>query len=459
MFMDMSPESIQKMMLTPKMLLSMHVLQLNITDLRIFMRAELEENPLLEEETQNESLDKVESRLNEDISRYVNADTNDDNYLSINDENFSVNEEKKRYLESLITKKESLYEHLHWQLQVLAGNDVEKRIGEFIIGNLDENGFLNMELEKMRELINIDIERFKRTLRLVRSFDPSGVGARSTKESLLIQLMSSGKGDTHLYKIVYSHLEDLEKGLYQKIANALSISIKEVEIAKKRLSYFNPKPGQAFGAGEYSSIIEPDVFLDKNNGAYSVEVDEHDLPRLTINRYYKSILRDKHAPEQTKEYIKKKLLNAVWLIDAFNQRRKTIARVCEYLVDVQKDFLRRGDSAIKPLILKEVATALSISEATVSRVVSNKYAQIVNRLIALKRFFAGKIKTADGKFVSDRVIKQEIQDIIETEGAFKPLSDEAITAIINKKGIKVSRRTVAKYREDLGILSSYLRRK
>jgi RNA polymerase sigma-54 factor len=463
MFMDLSPESIQKMMLTPKMLLSMHVLQLNIMDLRVFMRAELDENPLLEEETVTESSpDDDKIRLEEELSRIVddvNKDIEDDIVSSSNDEDNVTSEQKRRYLQTLITKEESLYEHLLWQLQVLARNDEEKRIGEFIIGNLDNNGFLNMELEEMRKLVNADIESFKRALTLVRSLDPPGVGARNLKESLLIQLISIGKGQTHLYRIIYSHLEDLGKGYFEKIAKALSIPAKEVKRAKKRIAYLNPKPGANFGEREFITVIEPDLFLNKDNGTYSVEVSETNLPKIRVNRYYKGLLKDERATEATKEYIKKKFSSAMWLIDALSQRRRTIVIVCGYLVSVQKDFLEKGDIAIKPLTLKQVADELSISEATVSRVVSNKYAQISNSLCALRDFFAGQLKTTAGNIVSDRSVKQKIQDFIKGENPKRPLSDENITSILNKIGISISRRTVTKYREDLGILPSYLRRK
>ncbi len=457
--MHMRPESVQRMMLTPEMLLSMHVLQLNITDLRMFMRAELEENPLLEEEEQEVSLSEDEIKLDEEFSMLIDEDFEGrDLHLDLDERPYNISEGKRCYLESLIIKKESLYEHLHWQLEILAKNDEEKRIGEFIIGNLDDNGFLNMDLGRMREKIGADIESFKRALSLVRSFDPIGVGARNTEESLLIQLIFSGKGDTHLYRIVYSYLEDLEKGNYERIARALSVSLKEVKKAKKRISYLNPRPGAAFG-GEEARRIEPDVFLSKNNGSYDAQVNERCLPRLGINRFYKSILREKKAPEETKEYIKKKLINARWVIDAVRQRTNTVTRVCEYLSEAQKGFLESGDLAAKPLTLKQAASALFVSEATVSRVVSNKYAHIPNRLFALKDFFAGAIKTMGGNVVSDRSIKQRIQNFIEQEDVESPLSDERITSALKKEGVNIARRTVAKYRESLKILPFNLRRK
>lgn len=455
--MDMSPDSIQKIMLTPKLLLSMHVLQLNIMDLRIFIRAELEENPLLEEENQEVlSLDE-EGRFDEKITMLIDREEQD---LTIagQEKEMPERENKQQYLENKMTKKESLYEHLHWQLEVLAENEEQKRIGDFIIGNLDEHGFLNMDLKKIQESVNADRADFKRALNLIRNFDPAGVGARNLKESLLLQLVYSGKGNTHLYRIVYSHLEDLEKGYFDKISRALSISLAEVQREKKRISYLNPNPAAGFGGEETVFTSEPDVFFTKNNGAYVIEVNEENQPKLNINKLYQRVLTDRDACAETKEYIRKKLANALWLIEALIQRKKTIIRVCEYLIEEQRNFLEFGDMAMKPLTLKQAANSLSISEATVSRVVSNKYAQLHNRLLSLKEFFAGRIKTADGDVLADRNIKRKILDFIEKEDKKQPLSDQGIASILHKEGIKISRRTVTKYRQKLKILPFCLRK-
>jgi RNA polymerase sigma-54 factor len=461
MLLDMRPQSIQKMMLTPKMLLSMHVLQLNIIDLRMFVRGELEENPLLEEEAAEDLPDERKDKLDDQLSKIIDQGVEEQGLPLGAEDSASggISKEKKDYLESLITKKESLYDHLYWQLQVLSRNDEEKRVGEFIIGNLDGDGFLNMDLESMRASVGTDRDSFKRALTLARSFDPVGVGARNLKESLLLQLVYSGKGNTLLYRIVYSYLEDLEKGHFKKIADLLSVSVEEVERARKRISYLSPKPAASYGGREAVSIREPDVFLNKNNGAFRVEVNEQDLPRLKINRNYKEILRQKDVPQKTEEYIKGRMLSASWIINAMDQRVNTIERVCGYIVDVQNDFLQKGEIAIKPLTLKRVADGLSISEATVSRVVSNKYAQLSNRLLALKSFFAGGLRTADGNLVSNKSVKQRVERLIETEEIGNPLSDGKIMSIFKNEGIKISRRTVTKYREALKILPCHLRKK
>jgi RNA polymerase sigma-54 factor len=225
--MDMRPEGIQKMMLTPKMLLNMHVLQLNVMDLRSFLQAELEENPLLEEEDPVSEAADDESRIDEEISGLVDEKVGDEELASGSEgEGPSISEEKRSYFESLITEKETLYAHLHWQLEVLAKDEEQKRIGEFLIGNLDDDGYLKVDLKEIPGILNAPTEKVRNTLNLIRTFDPAGVAGRNLKESLLIQLINSGKGDTHLYKIVYWHLEDLEKGHFEKIAQALAIPLK-----------------------------------------------------------------------------------------------------------------------------------------------------------------------------------------------------------------------------------------
>jgi len=456
--MDMRPDGIQRMMLTPKMLLSMHVLQLNIMDLRTFLQAELEENPLLEEEDSvSEATDEDESRIDEEISGIIDEKMDNEELVSgEGDERSSISEEKKSYFESLITEKESLYEHLHWQLEVLAKDEEQKRIGEFLIGNLDDDGYLKVDLKEIPGILNAPIEKVRNTLNLIRTFDPAGVAGRDLKESLLIQLLNSGKGDTHLYKIVYWHLEDLEKGNFEKIAQALAIPIKEVESAKKRIAYLNPSPGANFGK-EVAVRIIPDVFIYKNNGSYGIEINERDLPRLFLSSAYNIALKDKKVAPATKEYVRKKLFHARWVIDAVKQRKNTINRVCGYLVDKQKDFLNEGDSAAKPLTLKEAAEALLISEATVSRTVSNKYLQTPTQLYSLKRFFVRSLRQESGRTTTVLNIKNKIRGLIE-ENPRGPLSDGKIALLLRKEGITISRRTVCKYRESLGILPFNLRK-
>jgi RNA polymerase sigma-54 factor len=444
--MDMRPDGIQKMMLTPKMLLSMHVLQLNVMDLRTFLQAELEENPLLEEEEPvSEVTDEDESRIDEEISELVDDRVDNEELVSgEGGERPSISEEKKSYFEGLITEKESLYAHLHWQLEVLAKDSEQKRIGEFLIGNLDDRGYLKVDLKEIPSILNASTEKVRNALNLIRTFDPAGVAGRDLKESLLIQLINSGKGDTHLYKIVYWHLEDLEKGNFEKIAQALAIPIKEVESAKKRIAYLNPRPGANFGK-EVAMRITPDVFIYKNNGSYGIEINEKDLPRLFLSSAYNIALKDKKVTPVTKEYVRKKLFHARWVIDAVKQRKNTINRVCGFLVDKQKDFLDEGESAAKPLTLKEAAQALSVSEATVSRTVSNKYLQAPERLFSLKSFFVKGIKQDSGT-VSTMSIKLKIKELVENEDGSKPLKDIEIQAALKEQGINISRRTVAKYR-------------
>lgn len=456
--MDLRPQSVQKMMLSPKMIIAAHVLRLNIIDLRTYLKLEMEENPLLEEEDSSESPDKDLAEFDEELTRLSEKIRDEEEFFNMpTEETDTVTQQKQRYLENLIVKKESLYEHLHWQLNVLAKNEKQKRIGEFLIGNLDADGYLKISLTEAQKALGESTGDIKSALTLIRSFDPIGVGARNLKEALLIQLISSGKANSYLYKIAYFHLDGLARGKYKKIADCLEISVNQVKLAKLRISHLEPKPGRAFSVNGVARIT-PDAFLEKNNGTYSISVSEECLPRLRISHYYIKILGNKMKDEKTKKFIREKFLSAKWLLNALENRKFTIERVCAYLVEEQRDFLKMGERGLKPLTLREVSEKLSISEATVSRTVSNKYLQTPEKIFQLKQFFAGCLRQEGNKFVSDAYVRKKIEDLIKREDTSHPLSDAKIVSLLKQEGINIARRTVTKYRNSLKILPSYLRR-
>ncbi len=456
--MDMRPDAVQKMLLLPRMLLSLHVLLLNVMELKVFLRLEMEGNPILEEQPPDDLPDNDEKSLNEEISNLIDEKTDfEELNFGAEDNSSSLDNAKKDYWESLITEKESLYEHLCWQLDVLAQDKEQKQIGEFIIGNLDSKGYLRVSIQEIQDTFSVSTKKVKRALSLVRSLNPPGVGARNLKECLLIQLISAGKGNTNLYKIVYSYLYDLEKGNYAKIAQALSIKIEEVELAKKQLSCLTPWPGSTFSRDADAQRVIPDVFFEKN-GSYNVEINEKELPRITVSRTYLNMYRNKKIDGTTKKYLQNKFMGARWLIDALKKRTNTIRRICEYLIEEQKDFLEKGDIAAKPLILNQVARKLSMSEATVSRAIANKYVQADERIFPLKRFFITGVPQNSGAVASVR-IRQRIRDIIEAEEEKKPFRDIDIVCLLKKEGLNISRRTVAKYRASLKISPYNLRKK
>jgi RNA polymerase sigma-54 factor len=456
--MDLRPQSVQKMMLSPKMLISMRVLQLSILDLRTYLRFELEENPFLEEEIVAESSDEELEEFDEELTRLSEKIRDEEEYYNAPMEQTDVTvQQKRRYLESLVVKKESLYEHLLWQLNVLAKDEKQRRIGQFLIGNLNADGYLKISLRDAQNALGESMKSIKSALTLIRSFDPSGVGARNLKEALLIQLISGGKADSHLYKIVYSHLADLAGRNYKKIAKSLRISLNEVKQAKQAIAHLEPKPGRAFSL-DRSMKITPDVFLDKNNSTYNIVINEEGLPRLKINWRYAKMLKNKKQDKKTIDFFRERLLKAEWLLDAVRRRQLTIERICAYLIETQRDFLEIGERGLKPLALRDVAEKLSISEATVSRVVSNKYLQAPWRIYRLKQFFAGAIMQEGNRFISNTYIKKKIESIIDKEDYRSPLSDAKIALFLRQEGINIARRTVAKYREQLRILPSHLRR-
>ncbi|MFH1678709.1 MAG: RNA polymerase factor sigma-54 [Candidatus Omnitrophota bacterium] len=456
--MELNPKSVQRMMLSPRMLIAAHVLQLNILDLKAYLRLELEQNPLLEEETLREELDRDLVKFDEELTRLSERVKDDEAFYNEPMEEADVESRKRwSYLESLVVKRESLYDHLFWQLNVLAKNEKQKSIGRFLIENLDTQGYLQISLADAQNVLGESAETIKRVLSFIRTFDPVGVGARDLKESLLMQLISSGNTGSYVYKIVYFHLNDLAKGNYRKIAKKLKIPLKKVKEAKQRIARLEPKPGRPFSANAVVQIV-PDVFLEKSNGSYNIQVNDKGLPRLNINRYYIKMLRDKTDDNKTIKYVRERFISAKWLLDAIKRRQQTIERVCLYLIEVQKDFLETGESGIKPLTLQDVAGGLSISEATVSRVVSNKYLQAPQRIYRLKQFFSGAIKQEGGGCIPDKYIKKRIEELIDNENGSKPLSDAGIVLLLKEEGVNIARRTVTKYREGLKLSSSRQRK-
>jgi len=458
--MDMSPESVQKLMLTPKMLLSSHVLQLALPDLRLCIQAELEDNPFLEAEEGEYEPSEEQRTLEEEISLLTDGPVSDQAQGPDTVSVHSVEDEQaKSYRESLVTKKESLYEHLHWQLCVNADTDEEKRIGEQLIGSLNAQGLLPMDLESMRQSIHAELGPFRKAVRLIRTFDPLGIGARTIQESLLLQLLYSGKAETSLYRIVYFHLEDLEKGRFEQIAGTLDLTVEQVIQAKKRLAYFNPWPANGFAGDEPSTVTEPDVFIMKQeSGDYFPELNEAGLPRLKMSSYYRSILLDTKLPDSTKDYVRKKIEHAQWFLEAIHQRNVTIKRVCTHIFQVQRPFITDDSGQLQPLTFQRVADDLALSKSTVSRAVFNKQVQADDWLMPLKDFFSGYFRTTDGRQISEQTVQARIQACIKEEPAGVPLSDQKIAECLHTEGIVISRRTVAKYRQKLLIINSYRRR-
>ncbi len=460
----------QQLVMTPQLQMAIKLLQLTRLELVETINEEMEENPVLEELFEGESAEdsgtdgdseQLEQNLPDIQEVTVEESAPDDfdweNYLSeYNTERTSAPYEEKDApsLESITPSQTNLYSHLMWQLGVNDLDGYQNEIGFHIIQNLNEDGFLETSLEEISQLTGYALEKVLETLGLIQKFDPVGVAARDTRESLLIQLRFQDLAGTLVEKIVMDHLGDLENRKYDHIARQLSVPIKDILTALSVIRELEPKPGRIY-SDERTVYITPDIYVIKAGDEYEIVQNENGLPKLQISNYYKNILRNgSSASKDAKTYIQGKLRSAAWLIKSIHQRQRTIYRVTESIVRLQRDFLDNGITQLKPLVLRNVAEDIEMHESTVSRVTTNKYVHTPQGLFELKYFFNSSINKMDGDSVASESVKEHIRMNIKSENMNKPYSDQAIVEILEKQNIKIARRTVAKYREAMGILPS-----
>ena len=361
--------------------------------------------------------------------------------------------------ESVIPTKGDLYSHLLFQLDMSHLSERQKQIGIQIIGNLDEDGYLKSGVEEIAQLVGCGEPDVLETLGFIQHFDPIGVAARDTRECLLIQARFLNLGGTVVEKIIQDHMDKLENKRYDLIVRSLSIPLEEVLAAINVITRFEPKPGRQYSE-EQAIYISPDIYVFKVGDDYEISLNEDGLPKLRINSYYRDILSGRsNLGEEAKQYIQEKLKSAAWLIKSIHQRQRTIYRVTSSIFRFQRDFLERGISYLKPLVLRDVAEDIHMHESTISRVTTNKYVHTPQGVFELKFFFNSAIQCLDGESVSSESVKEHLKAIIKTENKAKPYSDQEVAELLRKVNIDVARRTVAKYRETLGILPSRKRRK
>ncbi len=431
--------------------MTVYLLQLPLLELKGFLEQEMLENPMLEsvmEKGEKDSRIEVDDLdgPQEEFPELLHPGSYDEE-----------DEEKRRYAETLITKEESLEDHLLWQLGMfLDGKDYE--IGEYIIFDLDDNGYLRISAEEIAGKFEVSVSKVEEILSLIQTFDPIGAAARDVKECLLVQLKARGKEGSLSYKIVENYLEDLEKNDYAKVAKALDVKLEEVEKAHAFINTLEPKPGRTF-AVEKNPWSIPDIVLKEEDDSYTVELNNKYLPVLKTSKFYSGLIKDKKTDDETKEYLKMKRDRAKWIIKAILQRQDTIKRIADFVVNYQKGFFENPEDGMKPLKLEDVAKELSISESTVSRVVAKKHIQTEFGILLLKSFFSTALKQETGETVSADHIKNKIKEMIASEDSQRPLSDQRIVDILKQADIKVARRTVAKYRESIKILPAHLRKR
>ena len=373
-------------------------------------------------------------------------------------DSYEDDEDRPSY-ENLLTKKPSLTDHLMWQLGLSRLENREREVAAEIIGNVDDDGYLQVSIEELSAQIGCDPEQAEKVLSAVQDFDPPGVASRNLQECLLKQVEQLGMTEDAVGIILRDHINDLENRRYQVIARCLQIPLDDVFSAAKFISSLDPRPGSQFGQEDVHYII-PDIFVYKISDEYIVVLNDEGLPNLRINSFYRNALSGaEQLDEKAGEYIQEKLRGALWLIKSIHQRQRTIYRVTKSIVKFQRDFFDRGVEHLKPLVLRDVAEDIEMHESTVSRVTTNKYVQTPQGLFELKYFFNSGINTTGGDSVASESVKSKIKEIITAEDARKPFSDQKIVEILRGQGIDIARRTVTKYREMLGVGSSTQRKR
>ena len=467
----------QRLVMTPLLQQAIQLLQLSTIELQELLQRELTENPLLEEaptEAEEPLADGSEAPLpagQSEAEGEATAPVLDGNptadlpfdlaqllFDHPPDETSLVQQEEREEpsVENFVKTPVTLADHLHQQLRLAVQGPDVLLVGEAIIGNLDDDGYLRATVEEIAEATGATPGRVEEVLGLVQTFDPTGVGARDLRECLLIQLRAQPDPDPLALDIVEQHFADLEQCRHPEIARALKMDLERVMEAVDEIARLEPRPGRRFHATDTRYIV-PDVYAVKSGDGYAIILNDEGLPRLRINAYYRSVLLH-GAGDEARAYIESKLRSALWLIKSVHQRQRTLYRVTESIVRFQREFLDRGVAHMRPLTLRDVAEDIGMHESTVSRVTTNKYVETPQGLFELKHFFHSGISTGRGEVVSSLSVKQLIAELIAREDPARALSDQEITRALRERGLTIARRTVAKYREELGMLPSHQRR-
>ena len=458
--------------LAPQLQQSLLILQTPLLELRNLVQQEMETNPVLEELSDEPSIDapngaepSADNNFKEEFEKLASLDEEWRDYMaqsaSYSSEGFRGSQEaqdKRQFFFDSIAVQETLQQNLVSQLNQTALNADDRKTSELIIGNIDDNGFLQSTTEEMALSSGVPKEDLEKMLALIQGFYPPGVGARDLRECLLIQLQREGRESGIEYKIVSEHMEDLGKRRFPEIARRMGISVEEVQEAANNIARLNPRPGQVFAAAPQNYVL-PDVTVEKVDGDYQIILNNEQIPHLRISNTYKDIIAQDNNGSEVKDYIRDKIRSGKFLIRSIHQRQQTISNIAHQIVSRQRDFFERGPSHLKPMTMGEIADAVGVHETTVSRAVSGKYMATPQGIFEMKYFFTPGYQTATGESMSNTSVKEAILDLVKHEDGNAPLSDQEIVEILSERGIPIARRTVAKYRTELNILPSHMRRK
>lgn len=444
-------EQRMKMVMTPELRQAIQILQYSASELIEYVQQQVTENPVLELE---ESKPEPEWPPMGDLANWMRYLDQSPSYRSYyRPKNATVE------LPDVAQQNESLTDLLESQLCEFPLSREERKVCEWIIHNLDERGYLDAEPVQLCKRFRVSKSLFDKCLKVVHEMDPAGVGARSLGECLEIQLRRRDYPNEHAIRIARNHLEDVADGKWRKIAEALGIDVTDVQRAVDEIKKCNPRPGAAF-AGSSPRYVYPDVVVEKVDDEYVVVMNESDWPRLSIQPQFHRWLEQKElAGTEVEQYVKNWVQSALWLMKGIEQRRDTIYRVADVIVRRQKDFLEKGIDCLKPLTLRQVAEEVDLHESTISRATQHKFIQTPRGLFPFRFFFPSGVETDTGEGMSQKTVKRKIELLIQQENKQHPLSDQKITDLLKKEGIRISRRTVAKYREEMGIASSAARKR
>jgi RNA polymerase sigma-54 factor len=450
----------QQLRMTPQLYQAIRIMALPLVELRATIGEELERNPALEvvEDRSTVSLDDTGRRPGEEAEYF--AESSDSGY--INEQGGEDREDsKRRFIEGVVSRPETLHDHLLWQLRLQQISPEEFRIGELLIRNLNENGF---HIEPVEALLAPEsLPAAKRIMLMIQAFDPVGTCTKDYRESLLVQISNHPDPCPGAYEVVAEHLEALEREKYKEIARKLHSGVAEVQRIKHFLHELDPMPGRNFSS-EQPRYAVPDIAVKIQEGEFVLVLNDEEIPVLGVNPFYESIAREKgerkqKERKQLKSFVNSSLQEARWFIRSVRQRNETLIRTCKAIVDFQREFFRKGPKYLIPLALKDIAGEIGVHEATVSRVTNGKYIQTEWGIFELKHFFSSSVAGSapgGGRF-SKRGVKEMLKEIVQAEGDKAALTDQKILELLAEKGVKIARRTIAKYRQELDIMSSHHR--
>ena len=464
---ELALKQVQKLIMTPKLRQALALLQMPLLELELLLRQELSANPVLEEllEEEGDSSLQVEEAAPDEEETPDRVKEEEVDWAEYFREAFEAgyNEssgQRDEWIERVIATQPTFESQLLSQLRLMPLDKDSMEMAEYLIASLDDDGYLrSVTVDDVAREFGAESSKVEEVLgRLQQELDPPGIGARDLRECLVIQLQRNDRQEGLAWEIIQGHLEDLERKRFPKIAKELGVALQTVKEAAEEIASLDPKPGLRVGRGEPRHVI-PDLVVERVEDEYVVLLNDRNLPRIRINPTYRDMVTGvRPVDEKDRQYLVDKLNSAKWLIRSIEQRRRTLSRVTSYIMHVQRDFLDKGAEHLRPLTLQQVADALDIHESTVSRVVTGKYVQTPRGVFELRYFFGGGLKTSSGEDMSVKVAKERIRRMIEKEDTDSPITDEEIAGRLRETGLRIARRTVGKYRDQMGILPAKLRK-